>query len=72
MSFFDPENRIHSQSGGVRCGGCILRQHANASGDGTAGGGAMKTGKTMVLMSIEDGIETMRRASGTGYRPPGS
>ncbi len=37
-----------------------------------AGGGAIKAGKTTVLMSIEDGIEAMRRASGTGYRPPGS
>lgn len=37
-----------------------------------AGGGALKEGKTTVLMSIEEGLEAMRRASGTGYRPPGS
>lgn len=37
-----------------------------------AAGGAAKASKTTVLMSIEDGIEAMRRASGTGYRPPGS
>jgi len=37
-----------------------------------AGGGAFKAQKTTVLMSIEEGLEGMRRASGTGYRPPGS
>jgi uncharacterized protein with GYD domain len=37
-----------------------------------AAGGAVKAQKTTVLMSVEDGIEAMRRASGTGYRPPGS
>jgi uncharacterized protein with GYD domain len=37
-----------------------------------AAGGAIKTAKTTVLMSIEDGIEAMRRASGAGYRPPGN
>ena len=37
-----------------------------------AGGGAFKAQKTTVLMSIEEGLEAMRRASGTGYRPPGS
>jgi uncharacterized protein with GYD domain len=36
-----------------------------------AAGGAVKAQKTTVLMSIEDGIEAMRRASRTGYRPPG-
>jgi len=36
-----------------------------------AGGGAVKVQKTTVLMSIEEGIEAMRRASHTGYRPPG-
>jgi len=25
-----------------------------------------------VLMSAEDGVEAMRKASGVGYRPPGS
>jgi uncharacterized protein with GYD domain len=37
-----------------------------------AAGGAVKTGKTTVLMSPEDGLEAMRRAGGTGYRPPGN
>ncbi len=37
-----------------------------------AGGGALKALKTTVLMSVEDGIEAMRKAGGTGYRPPGS
>jgi uncharacterized protein with GYD domain len=36
-----------------------------------AGGGAMKAQKTTVLMSVEEGLEAMRRASRTGYRPPG-
>jgi uncharacterized protein with GYD domain len=34
--------------------------------------GVVKSGKTTVLMSVEDGIEAMRKASGAGYRPPGS
>ncbi len=37
-----------------------------------AGGGATKALKTTVLMSTEEGLEAMRRAGGTGYRPPGS
>ena len=37
-----------------------------------AGGGALKALKTTVLMSPEEGLEAMRRAGGTGYRPPGS
>lgn len=37
-----------------------------------AAGGAMKASKTTVLMSIEEGIEAMGRAGGTGYRPPGA
>ena len=36
-----------------------------------AAGGALKDGKTTVLMSPEEGLEAMRRAGGTGYRPPG-
>src|SRR5712691_10584320 len=34
-------------------------------------GGAMKASKTTPLMTIEEGIEAMRKASGTGYRAPG-
>ena len=37
-----------------------------------AAGGAIKAQKTTVLMSIEEGMAAMQRASGTGYRPPGS
>ena len=37
-----------------------------------AGAGTFKAQKTTVLMSIEEGLEATRRASGTGYRPPGS
>jgi uncharacterized protein with GYD domain len=37
-----------------------------------AGSGAAKSSKTTVLMSVEEGIEAMRKASGAGYRPPGS
>jgi uncharacterized protein with GYD domain len=33
--------------------------------------GALKAVKTTVLMSPEEGLEAMRRASGTGYRAPG-
>jgi uncharacterized protein with GYD domain len=35
-------------------------------------GGAVKAVKTTPLMTIEEGIEAMRKASGTGYCPPGS
>lgn len=34
-------------------------------------GGAFKAAKTTPLMTIEEGIEVMRKAGGTGYRPPG-
>ena len=37
-----------------------------------AAGGAVKTVKTTPLLTIEEGIEALRKASGTGYRPPGS
>jgi uncharacterized protein with GYD domain len=37
-----------------------------------AAGGAIKASKTTVLLSIEEGIEAMGRASGAGYRPPGA
>jgi len=37
-----------------------------------AAGGAVKAVKTTPLMTIEEGMEAMRRASGTGYQPPGS
>lgn len=34
--------------------------------------GAVKALKTTPLMTIEEGIEAMRKASCTGYHPPGS
>jgi uncharacterized protein with GYD domain len=33
-------------------------------------GGAVKAVKTTPLMTIDEGMEAMRKASGTGYRPP--
>ncbi len=33
-------------------------------------GGALKAFKTTPLMTIEEGMEAMRKAGGTGYRPP--
>ena len=37
-----------------------------------AAGGAVKTVKTTPWLTIEEGIEALRKASGTGYRLPGS
>jgi|SRR5262245_8200768 len=37
-----------------------------------AAGGAFKAHKTTPLMTIADGIEAMKKASGAGYQPPGS
>ena len=34
-------------------------------------GGALKTGKTTPLMTIEEGISAMRKASDVGYESPG-
>jgi uncharacterized protein with GYD domain len=34
-------------------------------------GGALKAIKTIPLLTIEEGIEAMRKAAGAGYRPPG-
>ena len=36
-----------------------------------AAGGAFKVHKTTPLMSMEEGIEALKKAGGTGYRPPG-
>jgi uncharacterized protein with GYD domain len=33
-------------------------------------GGAVSSIKTTVLMTIEEGIEAMKKAGGTGYKPP--
>jgi uncharacterized protein with GYD domain len=50
-----------------------LPDNVNASAVilGAISSGVIKAGKTTVLMSVEEGIEAMRRAGGTGYRPPG-
>ena len=34
-------------------------------------GGALKSVKTTPLMTIDEGIDAMRKAAGSGYRPPG-
>lgn len=36
-----------------------------------AAGGAFKSHRTTPLMSMEEGIEALRRAGEAGYRPPG-
>ena len=35
-------------------------------------GGAVKSVKTTPLMTVEESMEMLRKASGSGYRPPGS
>ncbi len=37
-----------------------------------AAGGAVSAAKTTVLMSLDEGMEAMGKAAGSGYRPPGS
>jgi uncharacterized protein with GYD domain len=37
----------------------------------TSAGGALKAIKTTPLLTIEEGMEAMKKAAGTGYRPPG-
>ena len=34
-------------------------------------GGGVKAFKTTPLMTVEEGIEAMKKAAGAGYRPPG-
>ncbi len=34
-------------------------------------GGSVKAIKTTPLMTVDEGIEMMRKAAGSGYRPPG-
>ena len=36
-----------------------------------AAAGAAKAFKTTPLLSVEEGVEAMRKAQGTGYRLPG-
>ncbi len=35
-------------------------------------GGALKAVRTTPLMTVEEGMEALRKAGGAGYRPPGS
>ena len=37
----------------------------------TAAGGGLKAFKTTPLLSVEEGLEAMRKAQEAGYRPPG-
>ena len=37
----------------------------------TAAGGALKAFKTTPMLSVEEGLEAMRKAQEAGYRPPG-
>ena len=52
----------------------LLRLPDNASAAAfavaVAAGGAMKAGKTVPLLTLEEGVEVMRRAGTAGYRPP--
>ena len=36
-----------------------------------AAGGAVKAMRTTPLMTVDEGIQAMGKAAGTGYRPPG-
>ena len=47
--------------------------NASAAAFSLAGsaGGAVKEIRTTPLMTIEEGMEAMRKAGGSGYRPPG-
>ncbi|MAG35463.1 MAG: GYD domain-containing protein [Dehalococcoidia bacterium] len=46
--------------------------HAAAAAITVAAGGADKAAKTTPLLTIEEGLEAMEKASGSGYQPPGS
>jgi uncharacterized protein with GYD domain len=45
---------------------------ATAFSMAASAGGAVKAVKTTPLMTIDEGKEAMRKASGVGYRPPSS
>ena len=44
---------------------------AAAASLAAAAGGAVKSVKTTPLMSVEEGMQAMRKAGGAGYRAPG-
>jgi uncharacterized protein with GYD domain len=45
---------------------------AAAFGMAVGAGGAVKSYKTTPLLTAEEGVAAMKKASSTGYRPPGS
>lgn len=51
---------------------CQMPDNISAAAFSFAGsaGGAINAIKTTPLMSIEDGVEALRKVSGTGYQPP--
>lgn len=53
---------------------CQFPDNASAAAFSIAAsaGGALKAIKTTPLMTVEEGVEAMRKAGGAGYRPPGS
>ncbi len=50
-----------------------MPDHVSASAFSLAAsaGGGVKAVKTTPLMTVEEGIEAMKKAAGAGYRPPG-
>ena len=53
---------------------CLMPNNINATAFSMAASasGAVKAVKTTPLMTIDEGMEAMRRAGGLGYRPPSS
>lgn len=53
---------------------CRFPDNASAAAFSMAvsAGGAVKALKTTPMMTIEEGIEAMQKAGGSGYQPPGS
>ena len=51
---------------------CQMPDNVSAAAFAIAGsaGGSLKTLKTTPLLTMEDGLEGFRRASGSGYQPP--
>lgn len=53
---------------------CICRLPDNTSAAAfaiaAAAGGALQTSKTTPLLTFDEGLEAMRKAGQTGYRPP--
>ncbi len=51
---------------------CNLPENASAAAFSiaVAAGGALKSSTTTPLMTFEEGVEAMKKAAKTGYRPP--